>query len=73
MKIKLNKLVVSLLVLAVCSCLHLQAQDPRSYDPDQYFQSMQTTQDQLKSDLIKIQSMFRQLDESIKNAAYDPN
>lgn len=43
------------------------------YDPDKYLQSLQTTQDQLKSDLLNIQSMFAQLDQSIKNAAYDPN
>ncbi len=34
---------------------------------------MKVTQDQLKSDLLGIQSQFAKLDEALKNAADDPN
>lgn len=56
----------------IVSCLHLQEQ-PRVYDPEQYLNSLQQTQTQLRNDLQNIQQQFKKLDDSISAAAYDAN
>jgi division protein CdvB (Snf7/Vps24/ESCRT-III family) len=43
------------------------------YDPDKYVNALQSIQDQLSTQLNDIKQQFNQLDESIENAAYDPN
>lgn len=43
------------------------------YDPDKYVNSLQSIQDQLRTQLNDIKQQFNQLDQSIENAAYDPN
>jgi hypothetical protein len=72
MKINLIQSLVVTLLSYSSLALHLQSQ-PRIYDPQQYSQSLQNTQDRLKAQLLNIQSSFKALDESIKNAANDPN
>jgi division protein CdvB (Snf7/Vps24/ESCRT-III family) len=43
------------------------------YDPDKYVNALQSIQDQLSTQLNDIKQQFNQLDQSIENAAYDPN
>jgi len=61
MKINLiQSLLVTILTLSAAA-LHLQT-EPRIYDPQQYLQSLQITQDRLKRQLLNIQSTFKAMD-----------